>query len=95
MDIDEGEIEFKNIKDYIEDQGYMFKDLGEGSSVANFEKSLDYNDDDDVYKNFGTIEIKIKFNKANTSRNSSGTGKRIIKRKKTTRRNKKTKKTKK
>ena len=38
MDIDEGEIEFKNIKDYIEDQGYMFKDLGEGSTVANFEK---------------------------------------------------------
>jgi hypothetical protein len=90
---DIGKQGFDEIKGLIQSNGYFLKDLGnaeaQGQMVANFEKSFDYNDEEDgSYKNFGTIKINIVFDK----QSSGGTRKRIIKRKKTTRRNRKTKK---
>ena len=88
-----GQQGFEEIIDLLKRNNYFLKDLGksnaQGQMVANFEKSFDYNDEeDDSYKNFGTIKINIVFDK----QSSGGTRKRIIKRKKATRRNRKTKK---
>jgi hypothetical protein len=65
------------------------------SRVVIFEKDFSHNDDDGEYIDFGNIIIKIAFNKGEHNKGTDthgGSRKRIIKRKKTTRRNRKTKK---
>ena len=65
------------------------------SRIVNFKKDFSHNDDDDEYIDFGNISIKIVFNKGKHNKGTTthgGSRKRIIKRKKTTRRNRKTKK---
>ena len=85
--------EFREIIEFLKGKGYNIKDSGEEDTehqmVTNFEKILDYNDDEGEYINFGTVKIKIVFDNNNKS---GGTRKKNIKRKKTTRRNRKTKK---
>ena len=85
--------ELGEIIKFLKRKGYDVKDLGEEDTedqmVTKFEKIFDYNDEEeDRYINFGTIKIKIVFDK----NKSGGTRKKNIKRKKTTRRNRKTKK---
>lgn len=65
-----------------------------GSTVVEFEKHFNHNgeNDDDEFKDYGNITIKIEFNKGPDAHTYGGSKKRIIKRKKTTRRNRKTKK---
>ena len=92
---DIGQQGFNEIKDILKSKGYLLKDSGnveeQGHIVANFEKSFDYNDEEnDAYINGGTIKVNIVFDKKKNI--SGGTRKRIIKRKKATRRNRKTKK---
>jgi len=90
---DIGEQGFNKIKAILTREGYNLNapenEEEQGHKVANFKKKFDYNDEkNDEYMNYGTIKVNIVFDK----NSSGGTRKRIIKRKKATRRNRKTKK---
>lgn len=85
--------ELDKIIKFLKNTGYSVDRLGgedtEEQLVVNGQKNLDYIDEDEeTYVNLGTIKIKIVFDDTK----SSGTKKRIIKHKKTTRRKRKTKK---
>jgi hypothetical protein len=86
--------ELNEIKDFLKKKNYIVDSSNTEDTdhelVVNCEKKFDYNDDDGEYKNLGTIKIKIVFD---DNESSGGFGrKRIIKRKKSTRKKRKTRK---
>jgi hypothetical protein len=92
MDKDVVTTELKEITDFLKQNGYAVEDSGREDTdrqmVINCEKIMDYNDDEG-YINNGTIKIKIVYDAFD---DGMGIRKRIIKRKKTTRRKRKMKK---